>query len=158
MTDARQQQPQIGNNVIPLMPAKTSREGWGQREQEALLLARLAAMPQLEYERARLAAARELKCRVSWLDRKIDLIRSAIASYQGPLPSAKDGSAAGDPITFWPDRGQPLLGFVTATVHRYGRDGHLLVLADGNGTVVQSTPLSAEKLDKLHRRLEETDQ
>jgi hypothetical protein len=86
------------NNVIPIRPAKPSPEGWGQREQEALLLARLAAMPQLEYERARLAAARELKCRVSWLDRKIEFIRNARASYN--LPPARDGTKVSDPITF----------------------------------------------------------
>jgi hypothetical protein len=43
------------NKIVPLKPAKPSPEGWGPREQEALLLARLGAMPQLEYERARLA-------------------------------------------------------------------------------------------------------
>ena len=141
------------NKIVPLRPAKPSPEGWAQREQEALLLARLAAMPQLEYERARLAAARELKCRVSWLDRKMKAIRYMIGECQG-LPRAKDGSTVGEPINFWPANGLPVLGFVTATAHQHGKDWHFLVLSDGNGTCVRSTPISGEQLE-LRRRLTE---
>jgi hypothetical protein len=144
------------NNVITIRPAKPSPEGWGQREQEALLIARLAAMPLLEYERARLAAAKELKCRVSWLDRKIEFIRCQLAEYR-ELPPARDGrTKVGEAITFWPDRGPPVIGFVTATAHRNGKDSHFLVLADGNGTCVRSTSLSAERAEELRRLLEES--
>ena len=64
------------SNVVPLRPAAPSPEGWGKREQEALTIARLGALPELEYERCRLSAARGLGCRVTWLDRVIGRLRS----------------------------------------------------------------------------------
>ena len=155
MTDTRPP-PHHDDNVISIRPANPYPEGWSQREHEALLLVRLAAMPQLEYERARLAAARELKCRVSWLDRKLEFIRYEAAEYQ-ELPPAKDGRKVGDAVTFWPDHGPPILDFVTATAHRDSKDWHLLVLADGNGTCVRSTALREEQLDELKRRLTESE-
>jgi hypothetical protein len=127
-----------GDNVVPLKTGQPSREGWGQREAEALLLARLAAMPLLEYERTRLAGARELKCRVSWLDRLVENIRFQ-AAMLASLPPAQDGRTnVGTPINFFHDNGKEVLGFLVASAHQSGKDRHLLVLADGNG--MPSTP------------------
>jgi hypothetical protein len=145
-----------GNNVVALNPGKPSREGWTQREQEALILARLGAMPELEYERARIAAAKELKCRISWLDRKVEAIRAQIAAKFKDLPPAKDGrTAVGEPINFFYNNGSFVIGFLTAAVSRRGQDWHLLVLADGNCTVMDSTPLSDARIEELKRRRDE---
>jgi hypothetical protein len=139
-------------NVVPFTHVKLSPEGWGQRAYEALLIARLAAMSQLEYERARIWVAKELGCRVSWLDRTISGIWGKTACCQH-LPPSKDGRKVGDAIDFWPDRGPPILGFITATESQDGKDWHYLVLADGNGTCVRSTPISKERADELRGQL-----
>jgi hypothetical protein len=142
------------SNVVPLRPAAPSPEGWGKREQEALTIARLGALPELEYERCRLSAARGLGCRVTWLDRVIGRLRGTIEKYK-QIPPARDGKAVGEGITFWPERGPPIIGFVVTTAHWQGRDWHYLVLADGNGSVVRSTPMSGEELAARQQRLGE---
>lgn len=139
-------------NVIPLKRPEISPEGWGQREQDALLIARLAALPAIDYERARAAAARQFKCRVSWLDRTIEAIRSRVAEVQH-LPPAKDGrTTVGEPINFVHDNGERVLGFLVASYHQRGEDHHLIVLADGNATVISSVPLSDERIVELKNK------
>jgi hypothetical protein len=139
------------DNIISLRPDTLSREGWGQREHEALTLARLSRMPELDYDRARTAAARALKCRVSWLDRKIQELRIEIAKFEH-FPPSDDGVRPGTAINFIHNDGSDVLGFVIATANRYGKNRHLLVLADGNGTVVDSIPLTKDRIAELHQR------
>jgi hypothetical protein len=138
-------------NVIQLKPTKPSREGWGPREQEALMLARLAAMPMFDYERIRLRAAKELKCRVSWLDKTVESIRFKAAAFAN-FPPAKDGrNEVGTPRNFFRDDGSSVTAFLVASAHKDGQDSRLIVLADGNATAVNSVPLSDEGRAELER-------
>jgi len=144
------------SNVVQFTPVKRSPEGWGPREHEALLIARAAALSQLEYERTRLAISKELGCRAAWLDRTV----SAIWEKTGRglrFPLAKDGRKVGDPIDFWSDGGPPILGFVTATEWHDGKDWHYLVLAEVKGAFVLSTPISKERADELRGQLSKRD-
>jgi hypothetical protein len=121
---------------VRLRNAGRTSEGWSQREHDARLIARLSVMPALEYERTRSAAARQLKCRVSWLDHVIDGIRCRIAEFAHMLPP-KDGRASvGTPVNFHED-GERYVGFLVAAAHRHGQDHQLLVLADDNVSVVE---------------------
>jgi hypothetical protein len=131
------------DNVVHLKENKSpSEEGWTQREQEALAIARLAALSDLDYERSRITAAKQLGCRVSWLDRKIEHIRyMARRLTQGP---AHDGrTVPGTPIIFCPDNAETLMGFLVKSDHCHDRDRHLIVLADGAATPVISSPIES---------------
>jgi hypothetical protein len=127
-------------SVVRLRNIRRSPEGWSQREHEAQLIAKLSLMPALEYERARNAAARQLKCRVVWLDHTVEAIRARIAEFAHLLPPKDGRTAVGTPIIFH-DEGKRHVGFLIAAARRHGQDHHLLVLADGNATVVDSVPL-----------------
>jgi hypothetical protein len=143
-------------NIVPLKSKQQpSPEGWTQREQEALSLARLGAMTGLEYERARVSAAKQLGCRVSWLDQKIEIIRNEADAVKHWPPPADRRVEVGTPIPFWPERGESIMGFLVAAAHRAGRDAHVLVLADGNGTVLRTYPLSDEQLAEIRARRNE---
>jgi hypothetical protein len=111
-------------------------------------------MPALEYERARNAAARQLKCRVSWLDHTVEAIRARIAEFAHLLPPKDGRTAVGNPINFYDD-GKRHVGFLVAVAHRYGQGHHLLVLADGNATVVDSVFSSAEPRTELVSKVQE---
>jgi hypothetical protein len=141
--------PDPETNVVSLKTAKPSREGWSPREQDALMIARLGAMSILEYERVRIRAAKELKCRVSWLDKTIERVRASAQTLDG-YPPAKDGRThAGCPISFIDNGGSQIMGFLVRSAHQGGQDRHLIVLADGNATVINSVPLSEKRLAQL---------
>jgi hypothetical protein len=131
------------SNVVMLHPTAPA-EKQNQREREARVLATLAALPALDYERLRLEAAQQLKCRVSWLDRQIRGIRSS-AAYFTASPAQNSQTRVGDAITFVRGDGTEITGFLVASEHWHGRDRHLLVLADGNATVQISTPITEEQ-------------
>jgi hypothetical protein len=99
------------------------------------------------------AAAKELRCRVSWLDGKRSTIWETAMKFRG-LPPPNDGrTRVGMSINFVHNNGEQVLGFlVVAARERRGRDVHVVVLADGNGTVVESHPLSDERLAELAER------
>jgi hypothetical protein len=133
------------DNVIPIRP-KPSSEGWSRQEQEALTIAKLAALPQLEYERARDGAAKKLRCRVTWLDRIIRDIRSKATRYPAWMPNITGNYRVGDPVTVSGRRnGSLTLGFIVATMHSHSEDQLLVVLADGDATTVWATPFSSEE-------------
>ena len=88
--------------------------------------------------------------------RQIELIRATIAPFRH-LPPTKDEITIGEAVTFWPDRGPPVLGFVAATVYQDGKNWHFLVLADGNATCVRSTPISDERITELKKNLAESE-
>jgi hypothetical protein len=133
------------DNVVRLVSVRSSPESWPEPEAEAWRLATLAAMPELQYERVRRSAARDLGCRVAWLDGKVEAIRHAGAVLKD-LPPAKD-VRVGDEVKFFPRYGPPVMGFVTASARQDGADVVFLVLADGCGTVVRpSAPMVDEQV------------
>jgi hypothetical protein len=140
-------------NVVPLKPATVSREGWCPREQEALLLARLGALPALEYERVRVPAAKELKCRVSWLDKVIENIHVEAAKFADFPPAKDEKTSVGHPIKFIRDDGSEVMSFLVVSAHKNGQDRHIVVLADGNATVINSIPLTDDQIARLKSRL-----
>ena len=140
------------SNVVqlrPVVPALLVAGEWSERELEAHSLAMLSALPALEYERTRVQAAKELKCRVSWLDKIIEGIREKAAAI-AHCPPAKDGrNSVGYPINFVYNDGTEVMGFLVAACHYNGKDRHIIVLADGNATTVNSVPLSADYIANL---------
>jgi hypothetical protein len=138
------------DNVVSLRQ-KPSREGWSKQEQDALTIARLAALPLLEYERQRIAGAKEIGCRVSWLDRVVKYIHElgCQIKFQAP-PQGVELHQPGEPITFHPPDADSVVGFVVISGfgrrYEYWQDKpkqwDLIVLADGNGTALWSVPIA----------------
>lgn len=88
------------------------------KETDDEIVQRLAALPALEYERQREAAAEQLGCRTSILDKQVDARRPKAATVDGEL----QGRTLNLPdVELWPDAvdGAGVLSEVASTISRF---------------------------------------
>lgn len=118
-------------------------------------VARLSLLGRLEYERARCKAAKELGCRVSFLDRVIENIREAVSQFKHELLNsygafrlrsfARDervsymGFHSGPTVT-------PAWQLASAQEVETGDTINLVLLADGNFTVARGRERASRRL------------
>jgi hypothetical protein len=140
-------------NVISFSPratditARQKTADQAKTAQEAMLIAKLCLMPALTYERERTQAARKLGCRVSFLD---DIRLQAglkIASFRSDSEICCTNSRVGTCINFQERDGSSIPSWCLASGEtrwgQYkGQETNLLLLADGNATMVRGVDLS----------------
>jgi hypothetical protein len=152
MSDAAKQTDDA--NVVPFgKPPKPQTQGDHVRERTFLdttrAVAKLSQLSRLEYERVRYKAAKELGCRVSFLDRVIENIHEAIQllknDYHLRSFAREDGERL---IRFRVDDSTVTLSWRVAKAEniKTGEPTELILLADGNFTLVRGVP-RAEKTE-----------
>jgi hypothetical protein len=115
--------------------------------QEAKFIAELCLMPALAYERNRTKAAKKLGCRVSFLDSRVEQARQAIAVFRVDQEIFCTNSRAGSCIDFQSYDGSFVSSWCLASGEKRwgdykGQETNLLLLADGNATVVRGCELN----------------
>jgi hypothetical protein len=151
------------SNVINLSPRATDidqqQNSAGQIKvaQEAKLIAALCLMPALAYERERVKAAKKLGCRVSFLDQKVEQVRTAIAQFRADREILCTNSRVGWCIDFKIDDASFVPSWCLASGEkrwgeRKGQETNLLILADGNATIVRGSELNFVPLPERSRR------
>jgi hypothetical protein len=119
-------------------------------EVAAKALARLSLLNVLDYEKARVPAARKLRCRPSVLDRLVRDIRAQLLPAN--VVPAKAPRANGEEISFCDGGGRVVTAFVVISVHSGGRDRDLVIRADGTGRAVWSIRFTDEEHEEWRRR------
>jgi hypothetical protein len=152
------------SNVVPLRkgtPIVTAPPAEEVAVDAVRILARIATLDLLGYERARSRAAKELGCRLSFLDRNVARIRDEIQSFKKYVQSENE-QRVGNMINVnmndgtvvqglclasgqeWDDRGVTLplaIGFGEGAELR---EVCLILLADNNFTVTLANPISQD--------------
>jgi hypothetical protein len=113
---------------------KISPDGWHQPEKDAQTLAILGAMPIIEYERERRRAAKVLGWRPSFLDKRVNCIRNAIANY---CDWERDEQTKPGRARRLDDGG---VAFEVVTLRRGERLKTIAILPDNQGTLITGTP------------------
>jgi hypothetical protein len=148
----------LDSTVIPLRSGRKRNAGKPSPERqaeadaaravsEARELARLGCLNALDYERDRVTAAKKLGVRVAFLDSIIGRIRRDIAAFKGDYKVSHTDARVGKCIDFHNSQGQVITSWCIASGQfRWhpdeGKDANLVLLADGNATVVRGRPLS----------------
>jgi hypothetical protein len=108
------------------------------------VVAKLSQLGRLEYERVRCKAAKELGCRVSFLDRVIENINETVQLFKNDYHlrsfAREDGERL---ISFLADDSAvtPAWRVAKAEIIKTGEKTDLLLLADGNFTVKRGVPV-----------------
>jgi hypothetical protein len=133
-------------NLTPRAPAAvdpTARAAVIKAAQEARLIARLCVMPALAYERERAKAAKQLGCRVSFLDQKVEQARERIARFRADTEILCTNARVGECIDFQINDGSFVPSWCLASgERRWGEQTNLLLLADGNATIERGYELN----------------
>jgi hypothetical protein len=106
-------------------------------------VAKLAQLSRLEYERARSKAAKEIGCRVSFLDRVIANIHEAIQRLKNDYDMRSFAREHGERLVNLhvdDNTATPAWQLATAEDIKTGVKDSLLLLADGNFTVKRGVP------------------
>jgi hypothetical protein len=108
-------------------------------------VARLSLLGRLEYERARSKAAKELGCRVSFLDRVIASIHEAVGNFQRDYTLCSFARGEGEKLVYLrrltkEEADTPSGRLAGAKDVKTGQQTDLLLLADGDFTIVRGGP------------------
>jgi hypothetical protein len=126
-----------------------------QRQADALEIARLSILDHVEYERARIEAAKKLWVRISFLDRTVERVREGIRNFEAAhLVAGPDGLKG---VTFHHDDGRVTAGIILRRgQHQPTRKWNpetrsydetpgslvdLIMLADGFCTIINGVPI-----------------
>src|SRR5262249_25133033 len=125
-----------------------------QRQADALQIARLSILDEVEYERARCEAAKKLGVRISFLDKMVERIKGRIRDFEAAHVVAPSNSLKG--VTFHPYDARVTAGVILRrSRHQPTRKWNpesrsydetpgalvdLIMLADGFCTIVNGVP------------------
>jgi hypothetical protein len=148
MSDDAAKQTDDANVVAFVNPPKPQAQGDHVKRERTFLdttraVAKLSQLSRIEYERVRYKAAKELGCRVSFLDRVIENIHEAIRllknDYHLRSFAREDGERL---IRFRVDDSTVTHSWRVAKAEdiKTGEPAELLLLADGDFTVVRGVP------------------
>ena len=109
------------------------------------LVAKLARLSLLDYERDRLAAAKELGCRVSFLDSHVAEVRCRIESFSYRVPGSEERNEI---INVQTKSGVVMTGWALAIGYKkkfqddnHGERSYLVLMADGSFSLLETVPL-----------------